>query len=535
MTDIKLTKNEVFKWHKEKGIYAKGYLFTKTGELYRDRDLCMYFSNLIDINDFQQKLLTANGIFSIIIRVGDSCWAAVDRLRYFPLFYRIEGGHLTISDTIDELFDPDESKEMDDEAYVSFSGLGYVVGRKTLLKNIFQIQAGEYLLYNNQELFLDFYHEYFSEIKNISFEEAKDTLKKIIQNMGKRLSLLLGDRLALLPLSAGFDSRLIAYLLKKEGKNALCYTYGKKEGNPEWKRSKEVAEKLNFEWLFIDYSKIPNTNLYTEQKFIDFYTYTSQYISKFGVSQYFAANFLLDELKIPKNAVRFPGHGGDFLSGAYLYPYMKNYRSLSSIAKDIQYMRNKIISLNSKERNILTGLIKKGLVNRKPLFQNLDNWGLKENHSKYIVNTNKLWEQRGIENLMPLCDIEFMDFFIALPLEYKTGQNLYKTVVNELFEEFDIAFPHKTTTNNPFISHLKTYIKRLFPFIRKKTDIFMYDYFDLKRLSRPLVEELERAHIHRKFISYNGIFAEWYLLQIKKKIKENSKDNNHTASHEKFN
>ncbi|MDR0546717.1 MAG: hypothetical protein LBG77_03915, partial [Dysgonamonadaceae bacterium] len=246
MITLKLTRNEVYSWRHKNDIYVKGYLFTPDGILHKDADLCNYFENTTTEYAFQQKLLSANGTFSVIIKQPDqSLWMAVDRYRYFPLFYRKKGVDLIVSDEIADLYEPDESKTIDESALLSFRGLGYVAGNKTLLKDAFQIQSGEYIVYDDNRITPTFYHQHFSEIVDISFDEAKIQLKEILQNVGQRMSKLLNGRPALLPLSGGYDSRLIACLLNKEGvKNVLCFTYGKKAENPEWKRSQTVAEKL---------------------------------------------------------------------------------------------------------------------------------------------------------------------------------------------------------------------------------------------------------------------------------------------------
>jgi asparagine synthase (glutamine-hydrolysing) len=323
-----------------------------------------------------------------------------------------------------------------------------------------------------------------------------------------------------LSLSGGYDSRLVACLLKKAGiKKVLCYTFGVKEGNPEWERSRTVAERLGFDWIFIDYSTINDLQFYKKKSFVDYYTYVAQYVSKFGFAQYFACNYLVDELKIQPDTVFLTGDGGDFFAGSHLRPYMKNYRSIATIARDLQYIHCDLVQLKRKERKKIRSIIQKDLIDNSPLFANVENWDLKERQVKYIINSAKLWEFRGIEASSPLYDIELMDFFVSLPFEYKINQKLYKTVISELFEEFNIQFSSPAApADSVFIQQLKIFIKRIFPVLRKKPDLFQYDYFDLKRFYQPILAELHDENQSRKILSSNGIFSEWYLLRIKKEI-----------------
>jgi asparagine synthase (glutamine-hydrolysing) len=516
---VKLTRNNVYSWCYRNNIHAKGYLFSPDGKLHRNEDLCSYFDAITEEKSFRQKLLSANGLFSIVIQQKQSVWLATDRFRYFPLFYRKKNGHIIIGDDISNLYEPEEKKEFDEDNCLLFSALSYVLGNKTLLKDVFQIQAGEYVIYDGRQVISSFYYHYFSETQNIRFEEAKCQLKNIFQNIMQRMVQLVGNRPVMLSLSGGLDSRIIAYFLKKAGiKDVLCYTFGVKEGNPEWSRSKTVAEKLGFEWLFIDYSTVHEYQFYQQKQFTDFYTYESQYVSKFGFTQYFAANHFVNHLKIPHHSVLFLGDGGDFFSGSHLRSHMQNYQSLSCIARDLQYSYCNLVQLNRKERKKIYSAIAQELVNTHPLFCNVENWDLKERQAKYIINSSKLWEYFGIETQIPLCDTELMDFFVSLPFEYRLNQKLYKTVLHELFEEFSINFPQDfIKQEKQVIQWLKIMIKRIFPFLRRNSNLFQYDYFDSKRFLQPILEELQsQQHPKRKIISFNGIFTCWYLLKTKK-------------------
>jgi asparagine synthase (glutamine-hydrolysing) len=523
MITIKLTRNKVFQWYNADGIWAKGYFFAPDGKLYRDADLCSYFGSITDEADFRQKLLTANGLFSVLIQKDKLLWMAVDRVRRFPLFYRIQNGNLYLGDEVDNLFAPGEQKEIDEEACLTFSGCSYVLGNKTLLKNIFQVQAGEWIKYDGIRISPSFYHLYFAEKQNdISFDEAKIQLKKIFQNVGRRMAQLIGNRPVILSLSGGLDSRMIAYLLKKTGKkNVLCYTFGIKEGNPEWKRSKAVAERLGFDWLFVDYSTIDDLQFYKKKPFIDYYPYVAQCVSKFGVVQYFPANYLINELGISTESIFFTGAGGDFFAGSHLRPYMQKYKSITTIAQDLQYIHCDLVRLQKTERKKIRNFIRQELENTRPLFANVENWDLKERQAKYILNGAKLWEYYGIKSLIPLCDNELMDFFVSLPFEYRLNQKLHRTVLAELFEEFDINFPQDIKTQEKIMfQQFKVFIKRAFPFLRKKPDLFRHDYFNLKRIYQSVLKEMQKEDQIREIISSNGIFSEWYLMQVKKEIKK---------------
>jgi asparagine synthase (glutamine-hydrolysing) len=225
----------------------------------------------------------------------------------------------------------------------------------------------------------------------------------------------------------------------------------------------------------------------------------------------------MDIMKIAPNSIMLSGHGGDFFSGGNLRPYMQTYDSTAVVAKDLQYIHCNLIHLKKKERDHIRTMIRREMVDQLPLFRNIEKWGLKERQAKYILNTNKIWEHYGIKSLIPLCDTELMDFFVSLPFEYRLNQKLYKTVASKLFDEFDISFPQDNRQQEKsIIQKIKILIKRFFPFLRKKGNLFQYDYFDYERLVQLVLQELKEANRYKKIRGMNGVFLEWYLMQIEK-------------------
>ncbi|MDR1725640.1 MAG: asparagine synthase C-terminal domain-containing protein [Bacteroidales bacterium] len=522
MITLKLTGTKAFNWFEENEVYAKGYCFATDGNFYRDSDLCSYF-NVNSEEELKKKLLEANGRFSVIVKRDNILWAAVDRFRYFPLFYKQISDVLLISDDINTMFADGEKKVVESESSSVFMALSFVLGKKTLLKGIFQIQAGELLTYKKQTITFCFYHKMFSQINNISYSDAKKQLREILEHAGKRMAVLIGKRKVFLSLSGGLDSRLVAVLLKENKiDNVECFTYGVKTANPEWKISKEVAENLHFKWQFIDYSQIDPDNLYHTNNFTDFYQSVSLYVSKFAFSPYFAAKILSENnirklLNNPADMVLITGDGGDFFAGSQFRPYMKNYYSVKTIANDLQYRHCDLIKLNYKEIKLVKRIIKQELLCDEPLFANIDNWVLKERYAKYIINNGKLWDYFNFEYQNPLCDTELMDFFSNLPFDYRLNKKLYIDVISDMFDKYDISFTKdkKIEQQKPFIQKIKILIKRCLPFVRRNQNVFLTDYFDLKRFYKPILKELETAGCNRKLLSQNGILTLWYLMKVK--------------------
>ena len=77
-------------------------------------------------------------------------------------------------------------------------------------------------------------------------------LDRIYEDTFSRLISWLDGRQAVIPLSGGYDSRLIALMLKELGyNNVLCFTYN--TGGAKWEVdiSRRVAKNLGFCWHYV--------------------------------------------------------------------------------------------------------------------------------------------------------------------------------------------------------------------------------------------------------------------------------------------
>ena len=68
MVEIKLNYNYGYEWYSIDDIYVKGYIYDHNDNLLKDDSLVNYFSEVNNEEDFKNKLINANGLFSIIIK-----------------------------------------------------------------------------------------------------------------------------------------------------------------------------------------------------------------------------------------------------------------------------------------------------------------------------------------------------------------------------------------------------------------------------------------------------------------------------------
>lgn len=431
---IELKNNNGFQWYSSENIWVKGYIFDTENKLYEKEKLLEYFSKVKNLDEFEEKLKNANGMFCVIIENNTNLFFAVDRNRSMPLFYSKDLKF--VSDTT-ESFDF-TFEDFDKNSIDEYLNCAYVTGKDTLVSFIKQCQAGElcYIDKSSQKLETKRYFEFeHKDFFNFDDELLIEKLDKTYQDVFKRTIKLLNGRTAIIPLSGGYDSRLIVEMLSRlKYKNVICFSYGKK-GNWESEISKKVANYFGYKWIFIEYTKKELYDLYQNE--VKKYTLFSTNLSSFAHTQdLLAVKKMFEKDMIPKDSVFIPGHTGDMVTGNHIpqnifekkeynqsdivnFLYSRHY-GLQKVKKDF---KNNLE--NSLKEKIISIIKNKEIYSQEEAANELERWNWQERQSKYICNSVKVYEFYKYSWLMPLWDKEVMDFWSKVDVKRRVSRKLY--------------------------------------------------------------------------------------------------------------
>ncbi len=491
---IKLNYNYGFKWHNQDDIFVKGYIYDEHNNFYKDEKLVEYFSCVQNKDQFKEKLCNANGVFSVIIKLESMYLVAVDKLRTFPLFYYQTNDEYILSDdtyffqkTFNLLFNEISKDEL--------LSAGYTTDKYTMLNNVYQVQPGEYIILEqgNLNLFREFYTSYATnELTSSTEQQLKKEFSDILDNITLRLIQSLAGKMALIPLSGGYDSRLVATLLKKHNyTNVVCFTYGN-TNSFEVEISKEVALKLGFKWYFIEYTENLIGDYVQTEDFQKYYKFAYNNNACFLLQDYFAIQYLHNNNLVAKNAVVLTGHSGDLLAGSQL-PLDIKYKCNDK--KIVNKILSQTYALNTpKNVNVLRKRIQENLTNDYA-YSIVENFFINRKISRFIINSHRIYEFFGYEHRLPLWDDELTKFFKIIPYEYKCEPYFYEEyLLKTLFEEYDIAIvPPDKIGRNTLISKLKRNIKKLIPqsIVDFREKIIFDNINNVDYMSKPLIESSE--------------------------------------------
>ncbi len=534
MNDLQLIYNEGFRWVQHQTVFFKGYFFDQKEKLWQGSEAAGFFKNASSISEMEEILKPLNGIFTIVKKTEKGFILATDPIGIFSLYYTKIQNDWNVSDDAKTLKNLNPLAEFNEQARTEFLAGGYVLEDETLFEGIFRIRPGEIIyLKKDGGATRHFYHYFFpKKIYSITLPELKVKLLYKLSNATNRLLKFLNGRTAVIPLSGGYDSRLIACMLKKAGyANVICFTYGR-EGW-ETQLSRQTAEKLDFPWVFINYEEADPGNFPEDPEFKKWCDFGGNAASMPYLQEYFAAKFLKEKKLIPEDSVILPGHPGDFLAGKHLIKSIGRNTPIKKLPRKILKNYFDFIFLKRKARKKLKKRIAWSL---KPCIKNFlpegnetfpinEDWDIKAKRSRFIFNSSLVFPFFGYPFYFPLWDKELRGFFRQLPFRFRQHKLLYDQVLeNEYFKPFGVFFEKQEMKVKPG-DLLKLKVKRLLlplvPWKIRKRRLIENDNICYFEFTRILEDQLKKEGIRpfRKFNSFNAVICFWYMKQIEKESR----------------
>ena len=513
-----LENNKGFTWFKAHGISFKGYLL-EGGEYLSGSDAVDHLKTTFGkFEDPEKGLRELNGVYAVVYEGSGRLFACCDRTRSFPLFYKMDDSGLTITDDPKTVV---KEKDTDDESIKIFLYTGYATGSRTLLKDIYQIQAGEYIFRDKENFERKFYYRFRPAHPVADRIVLENELTETLNRIGKDLCQSLKGKTAVLPLSSGYDSRLIAVLLKSAGMNdVITFTYGRKD-NPEIELSRRTAQKLGFRWKYIEYDEITVKDFLSSDEFRSYFPFASACTSMFYLQEFFA----LQKLKeiIPENSVFIPGHSGDTIAGSHLSDDMTEELSKDALIDRIISKHFNMRPVSSKNREFLSEELTLAFEGKTFSGFDYEDWIIKERHGKFVINSNRIYDFFGFEYRMPLVDKRFMDIMSNAPSQLRAGKKLYDSVLKKnFFERYGLNFSKETNPEpkDIKIQETKNSIKKIMPKkiinfykekLRKNTDIY-YNIGVTDCMKKDL--ESSGVSVDTDGENRNSIIIQWYIHQL---------------------
>ena len=416
-------------FYKDMNLWLKGYIFNKKTEILLKE---LKSLPLIKIEDYLCKL---DGHFALVIQTKSLTLVSVDKIRSIPIFWMDNEINIHAPTMVKN----NKINKLNQDAILSIKMSGYTINEDTIYQGLNSLIAGQYVIFNKNKVKRNYYYSPLPS-KALSEINYKKNLASTTLRIIKKMIKSLNGRQIVVPLSAGYDSRLIVSGLSYLGyKNVKCYSYGTK-GNFESKIAKIIANKLGYEYKFIPLTIRSEREFYKSKEFKRFLYFADSCVSV----PYFQSLSTIPKLKnwIEKDAIFVNGNTGDFISGGHIITSTNDRNNTTSKKSIKEIILKKIInkhfslwSYQKTEKNIKN--IKSQLVNKIPkeIIDNDKDYVLPEysefinRQSKYVINGQRSYEFYGYEWRLPLWDDEYLYYWQQVPVELKKNQKLYTSML----------------------------------------------------------------------------------------------------------
>jgi asparagine synthase (glutamine-hydrolysing) len=396
-----------------------------------------------DVRSWAQALLGLNGFFALIARRGERLVAAVDRVRSIPLFYGENAETICVGDDAEWVRSALGDTQMDPVARDEFSLTGFVSGRQTLYPAVKQILAGEFIVIDRGSVTCAqrYFRYLHSEPESYDKDALRDVLQERAQQAIERLLEYADGRQLVVPLSGGYDSRLLATLLaRRGGSNVLTFSYGQ-PGNKEAAYSSEIAATLGLRWHFVEYSR-DHWREGTGQRH-QYQKWASGWCVLPHIQDWLAVRNLQRDGIIERNAVFVPGHTCVLRNVGMLSPptdadrfdhasllqkiLQKHYwRSVGNTGPDRQ-------APIWKQRIVECGEIEADVSSAADFASVFECWDWQERQAKFISNALRVYEFFGYDWWMPWWDDGMIRFWQQVPVALRVRRLWYIDCVSRAY------------------------------------------------------------------------------------------------------
>lgn len=463
-------------WTHHDGVAVRGHAFND-GELLTGEALAAQFRAASEDNAplgaVAESAATLEGFYAAVVSTDTGTSGATllvaDEARSIPLYYAAHEGIVSdrggvIRDALGAGRDPVTECE--------FILTRYVTGPETIWNGVRATQAGAVISLKDGNFTERTYREYWPAggrgRGGGGDGDPTAQLKAALERSLDRLERVAGsdDRPIVVPLSGGYDSRLIASALVERGRDVIGFTFGR-AGYPDVEVSREVAARLGIRWEFVPYD---------EDRWNEWYhsTRCRRYRERaFGgdalpfIAEWPALCRLIDDGRLPADALFCPGHtvatpserlptfvgesrdwiGGSVGCGAdENEPAGKNTEFVDpSVDGLIEYILEEHYTLWDLEPSVKLALrerIRRGLLgDRSPAAitdpaaaaASYERWEWRGRMTTFTNGDLRAYEDRGLDWWLPLWDSRYVRAWERVPLAERRNKRLHAALATESY------------------------------------------------------------------------------------------------------
>ncbi len=462
------------------------------------------------------KILIEEGIshFAIIKIEEETLKIITDPISSFPLISSFnETDHvITITDSISKL--DTEEFSIHEVAKTSIYHSGYTLGEDTIFKEVKWISPfSKFSVSNSGETNIS---NYFVKEKSneINYSEIEENLIGSLKKVENKKFFL--------PISAGYDSRYIGFILNKIKGIVSSISYGP-QNSWDVKGGKTASELLGFSWENFNASRKAHRDFCKNSLFSEIRKFADLGVSSFYYQDVLPVTMKLSEIN---NSIVINGNTGDFITGGHLSNKEAHILSDNDICSRLYKKIYTNWKSSLKPNPILLNYISEEIKRIKNKY-NCDNaleviyfFEWENRQAKYVVSGQRVYDFFGLAWKLPFWSIEYIAPHLNVKKEQIIDQKVYVSFLklqidSKLFKSHII--PERYQHNN-----LVRILRKLYKFLY----YFNREFFEKweKSIFLPYLSTLNQMAVYPffkilKIPPVNKEPAIWSEIYINEKMK----------------
>lgn len=403
----------------------------------QDQDRIVEAASQSELAKLGKLLADQRQQFGLIIETDACVIAASDRVNGYPLALRRSESRLEIAVDTRCWMTPDSGDQFDEQQAEIFTLAGYCVGNKTLLRNVTRILPGEVVRISKHSGEIE-RHRYYRFAPTFSGTGSdKDWMERLgaaLDAATERMLAQADGRRIWIPLSAGYDSRLVlAKLLEHGCKSVQTFSYGT-PGNMEARVAQSLAESVSVPWRFVPPDTKADARDYWSGDAAQYAFFAGGTRTTPVLNEFFAFRSLLRAGELDPGDLITNGQTGDFVSGGHIPKVVPT--GSGDVANEIRQKHLGLFRTSSDTfgqagtESLLSDWTATSLDGEEPAGEygaasTYLTFEWQERQCQYVVNQQRACDYLGLDWTLPLWDGDVMDLFEVVPFELQYKQKLY--------------------------------------------------------------------------------------------------------------
>jgi len=469
VTDVTIALSEL-EWTSGQGVHTVGKAFLDN-ELLETADLHRSFRGISSYEAFRELVSNLNGQFAVIVHTDEEVWMGVDHIRTHPLFYTVFDDEIYVGDNFPVIDGAIEFKKPDQVSAMEFVAAGYPSGSYTLHPDIKKVCAGEILRIktSNQNPIVET-EEYFRYRHNPSPIDSEEKLLELMDealtNAFERAIKIINGRKVLLPLTGGYDSRLVGLMLRDQGYDNVHTFCHNLEDDIDLKISQQVASDLGYSWQGMNHTEEELDKVRQSEEWLSLWNdiggYGSIYPSSRHLLTYDKATQAFDQdtefVLLRGDTAAAPG---GFMPDFFDSTTASQKQTAINTIFDYHYnfcVWNRRKHSSTLQKRITESVPRNNINTKEEMVDLIEYWYWHERTPNRLLPHPLMLHRNQILGWFPLWDKEFVQIMSLIPFKYRFDKELYRNYIHKKYMQVtgdrrNTDREKKTTSTTRSIQH----------------------------------------------------------------------------------